>query len=275
MKKEKRMEIKNFRAIHDKEYILELIEEGEHEMQDFKFSISDSRKIARSISAFANHSGGRLLVGVKDNGNIAGIRSEEEFYMIEQAAEMYCKPAQTVSQRLYCADGKYVLLVEIQPADSRPVMAQDDNHTWQSYYRIADENIVAPKLLTRVWKAKKEEGVLFAYSETESRVLNFVSEKVSVTLENIMLSCHLSKKMAENIVIFLCSMGLLEFKYGQHENLQLRLKKLEDSKKAIARIFGLGKSSKAKPGPLLEVARDLYDKMTAELSSNNIFGDDD
>ena len=65
------MEIKNFRAIHDKEYILELIEEGEHEMQDFKFSISDSRKIARSISAFANHSGGRLLVGVKDNGNIA------------------------------------------------------------------------------------------------------------------------------------------------------------------------------------------------------------
>lgn len=59
------MEIKNFRAIHDKEYILELIEEGEHEMQDFKFSISDSRKIARSISAFANHSGGRLLVGVK------------------------------------------------------------------------------------------------------------------------------------------------------------------------------------------------------------------
>lgn len=42
--KEKRMEIKNFRAIHDKEYILELIEEGEHEMQDFKFSISDSRK---------------------------------------------------------------------------------------------------------------------------------------------------------------------------------------------------------------------------------------
>lgn len=41
------MEIKNFRAIHDKEYILELIEEGEHEMQDFKFSISDSRKMGQ------------------------------------------------------------------------------------------------------------------------------------------------------------------------------------------------------------------------------------
>ncbi|MBP3367114.1 MAG: DUF2225 domain-containing protein [Treponema sp.] len=69
--------------------------------------------------------------------------------------------------------------------------------------------------------------------------------------------------------------GLLEFKYGQRENLELRLKKLDESKKAIARIFGLGKSSKAKPGPLLEVARGLYDKMSAELSSSNIFSDDD
>ena len=58
------MEIKNFRAVHDKDYIFELIEEGEHEQQDFKFAISDSRKIARSIAAFANNRGGRLLVGV-------------------------------------------------------------------------------------------------------------------------------------------------------------------------------------------------------------------
>ena len=82
------MEIKNFRAIHDRELIYELIEEGEHEEQDFKFSISDSRKIARSIAAFANNRGGRLLVGVKDNGNIAGIRSDEELYMVQQAAVM-------------------------------------------------------------------------------------------------------------------------------------------------------------------------------------------
>ena len=33
-----------------------LILEGEHEHQDFKYQISDARKIARSISAFANNS---------------------------------------------------------------------------------------------------------------------------------------------------------------------------------------------------------------------------
>lgn len=69
-------------------------------------------------------------------------------------------------------------------------------------------------------------------------------------------------------VIYLC--GLLEYKYGQKEDQQLRLKKLTDAKTSIARIFGLGKSSKAKPGPLLEKSRDLYDKLSLEVSDDNI-----
>ncbi len=67
-------------------------------------------------------------------------------------------------------------------------------------------------------------------------------------------------------VIYLC--GLLELKYGQKEDVQLRLKKLSESKTAIARIFGLGKSSKSKPGPLLEKSRDLYDIISKEVSDD-------
>ncbi len=49
----------------------EKINQGEHQQQDFKFAINDSKKIARSLAAFANTDGGCLLVGVKDNGKIA------------------------------------------------------------------------------------------------------------------------------------------------------------------------------------------------------------
>ncbi|MCR4735662.1 MAG: DUF2225 domain-containing protein [Treponema sp.] len=69
-------------------------------------------------------------------------------------------------------------------------------------------------------------------------------------------------------VIYLC--GLLEYKYGQRDDIQLRLKKLSESKTAIARIFGLGKSSKNKPGPLLEHARNLYDKLVKELNDDEL-----
>ena len=64
-------------------------------------------------------------------------------------------------------------------------------------------------------------------------------------------------------LIYLC--GLLEYKYGQKKDPELRLKKLEEYKTAIARIFGFGKSTKSKPGPLLEHSRNLYDNLSKEL----------
>ena len=96
----------------DTQYIRQLVTEGEHCHQDFKFEISDARKIARSISAFANTEGGRLLVGVKDNGKIAGIRSEEEIYMIEAAASMYCQPKVQIETHTYIAEGRTVLNID-------------------------------------------------------------------------------------------------------------------------------------------------------------------
>lgn len=74
-------------------------------------------------------------------------------------------------------------------------------------------------------------------------------------------------------VIYLNS--LLEYKYGQKEDMQMRYKKLDANKRSIARIFGLGKSSKSKPGPLLEKSRDLYDKLTATLNEANVISLDD
>ncbi|MBE6348661.1 MAG: DUF2225 domain-containing protein [Spirochaetaceae bacterium] len=73
----------------------------------------------------------------------------------------------------------------------------------------------------------------------------------------------LDKNYGYDGVIYLSC--LLEYKYGQQKDINARLKKLETCKHSIARIFGLGKSSKAKPGPLLEHSRALYDNLTAEL----------
>ncbi len=62
-------------------------------MFDFKFEISDSRCISRSLCAFADTRGGRILVGVSDNVAIAGVWSDEEQNMIRAVAEMFwCPP---------------------------------------------------------------------------------------------------------------------------------------------------------------------------------------
>ena len=84
----------------DDKYLKSLIAQGEHQQLDFKFEISDARKIARTLSAFSNADGGRLLIGVKDNGRITGVRSDEEFYMVESAASLYSKPEVKFDSRI-------------------------------------------------------------------------------------------------------------------------------------------------------------------------------
>jgi uncharacterized protein len=59
--------------------------------------------------------------------------------------------------------------------------------------------------------------------------------------------------------------GALELKYGQKTDLEQRKKRLDYVACAIAKMFGLGKKTKNKPGPLLERARDLYDRLKVEL----------
>ena len=59
--------------------------------------------------------------------------------------------------------------------------------------------------------------------------------------------------------------AFLEYRYGQKTNMEARCRQLTYSKTSLAKLFGLGKSSKAKPGPLLEHARNLYDLLKAEL----------
>ncbi|MDR3139320.1 MAG: DUF2225 domain-containing protein [Treponema sp.] len=63
--------------------------------------------------------------------------------------------------------------------------------------------------------------------------------------------------------------ALLDLKYGPSDNAAQRIFSLGESKRTIAKIFGLGKSSKSKPGPLLEHARNLYNNINKELNETD------
>lgn len=206
--------MKDIKAIRGKYYIQRLIEEGEHEHQDFKFAINDARKIARSISAFANNDGGRLLVGVKDNGNIAGVRNEEDIFVIEQAAQLYCRPPQSVEFTAFNTEGGVVIRAEVAPATNRPVCAQEPDGSWRAYYRVADENIVAPALMTKAWKMRQNSsGICFSLSQAESHLLEYLDDKGSITAEEYMLVAHISRHTAEELITRLLAIDILTFIY--------------------------------------------------------------
>ena len=138
------------------ETLQDLIDQGEHVNQDFKFRIDDQRKIARTLCAFANTSGGRLLIGVKDNRKIVGCNPEEEFHMLEGAASMFCQPEINITSKIWQEDFRLVLEIQVEKNLDRNHTALDEEGKWKIYIRKDDHTLLANKILLKVWNLEKK-----------------------------------------------------------------------------------------------------------------------
>lgn len=199
------------------DYIHRLISEGEHVHQDFKFEISDARKIAKSISAFANTEGGRLLVGVKDNGKIAGVRSEEEIYMIEAAAQRYCQPPVDIHTYIYKVEGKDVLEAVIDESPQKPVYALDAEERKWAYVRIKDENILATPIHLNIWRHNRtEEKIVVTYTPREQEVLKLLEQHQPITLNQCQRLSRMNRKQITSLLADFIRFGLVEEVFHDH-----------------------------------------------------------
>ncbi|HJD76490.1 helix-turn-helix domain-containing protein [Bacteroides reticulotermitis] len=213
------------KPLTDADYVHSLIAEGEHQQQDFKFEISDARKIARTLSAFSNTNGGRLLIGVKDNGKIAGVRSEEEKYMIEAAAQMYCSPEVNYTMYTYIVEGRQVLLVQIEESLQKPIYAKDESGKLLAYLRIHDENILATPVHLRVWQQSgSSRGELIHYTEREQLLLELLKQGQSLSLNQYCRLSKSSRRAAEHLLAKFIRYDIIEPVFENHK-FQFRIKK--------------------------------------------------
>jgi len=206
----------------DQKYLRSLIAEGEHQQLDFKFEINDARKIARTLSAFSNTNGGRLLIGVKDNGRISGVSSDEEYYMAESAATLYCKPEVIFKPRNYQIDGKSVLEIYIPPVKRRPVYARDQKNRWMAYIRVKDENILASVVQLEVWKEEhKQRGKLLEFSRSEEFLLKYLENVPGSTLGKIQRDTGFKRKELVSLMTKLVLFDVVEIQFVEGENCYL------------------------------------------------------
>lgn len=202
-----------FKFMDDKRYLLGLIYEGEHSQQDFKYKVQDAAKLARSVSAFANTDGGRLLIGVRDDGNISGVRSEEEIYMMHAAAYKYCKPESKIGFETFHAEGRTVVIATIPPAVRKPVCALDDDGRRVAYVRIADENIVASPVHLEMWRQEQMPQTLMHYTDTEQHLLSIMKENPPLTLNRLVRLSRQGRHHVIGTLARLIRYGVAEVRY--------------------------------------------------------------
>lgn len=200
-------------------HIAGLISQGEGLTLDFKHSITDSRKIARSLVAFANTAGGTLLIGVKDNGNIAGVNTDEEYYMVEAASQLYCKPEVPFEVVKWEINGKTVLEVKVKPSKHKPHKAPDKSGNYKAYIRVNDENVVASPIQLKIWKAERSrKPINIVFGLAENTLIDYLKLHKTITISHFSRLGFISISEAERILVDLTAMGLIEYSNLNNED---------------------------------------------------------
>jgi predicted HTH transcriptional regulator len=194
-------------------YLQKLIAQGEGEQLDFKKTVQDSRKIARSMVAFANTRGGKLLIGVRDNGTLAGIESDEEAHMIEAAALVFCRPPVEFQLQTHRLEGKNILEVNIPPALSQLHFAQNEERKWEILIRDKDECRVAGKEFAEIFKLKqKKEGNLLKLGTAENKILELLrSNPNGLSVKQGSKSAKIPMWKSAKILTRLAATGVIEY----------------------------------------------------------------
>ena len=191
-------------------HLFQLIAKGEGETLDFKKTISSASKIAKTMSAFANHKGGRLLVGVNDNGTISGVRSEDEKYMLDLAAQFYCKPEITLELIEWEMGDKSVIECIIPEGIDKPYYANDEEGKWWVHIRVKDKSLLASKVVVDVLKRSTQQTDTFIkYTKHEEGLMQYLNKNERVTLKQLCKLLNISRWRAQRMLINLVSAGVI------------------------------------------------------------------
>jgi len=187
-----------------------ILEEGEHDRQDFKQTISSSQKIAKTIVSFANTRGGRLLVGVRDNGTVKGCNPQEERFMLEAAVDFFCRPAIPLTFSEQEVEGKTVLVVDVPNSPEKPHYAKGEDNKWWAYVRVKDQSLLASKIVLESLKREASgRPTRIEYTSKEQGLMEYLNRNGRITLKEYCKLMNIGSRRAGNILVNLVCTGVI------------------------------------------------------------------
>jgi ATP-dependent DNA helicase RecG len=129
--------------------ITALLQAPESKVLEFKQDLSSPDKVLRTIIAFANTSGGSLVIGVEDETkNILGV--DEPLGMEERLSNMIHDsifPRLLPNIEIIPWRKTYLILIEVYPSNNRPHYFKNKGLEKSAYIRVGSSNRVADSLM--------------------------------------------------------------------------------------------------------------------------------
>lgn len=109
----------------DTRELVDILGRGEDSRHQFKEDVTSGDALAAEIVAFSNSAGGRIFIGVRDDGTVAGLSASDVArlnQLLSNTASQHVRPAvNPLTEIVAHADGR-VMVVEVPPGVSKPYM---------------------------------------------------------------------------------------------------------------------------------------------------------
>lgn len=122
---------------------IEEIVRGESRNVEFKEKLPEkSERYTKTIVAFANTQGGRLIIGVDDETReVVGVDREESVFKImdsiSNAVSDSCTPQIVPDMELQTVDGRTIVVVSVAPGPNRPYYLRTKGKEAGTFIRVA------------------------------------------------------------------------------------------------------------------------------------------
>jgi ATP-dependent DNA helicase RecG len=126
--------------------LAEQILKGESKTLEFKEALPKNENIAKTVIAFSNTGGGKLIIGVNDKREIIGIDDAELFETQDKIASIIadnCSPG--IMPEIYSVniENKLVLVIEVVRGNLKPYFLKNQGKADGTYIRLGATNRVA------------------------------------------------------------------------------------------------------------------------------------
>ncbi|MBN2824163.1 MAG: putative DNA binding domain-containing protein [Campylobacterales bacterium] len=123
--------------------IKELINNGETKRLEFKAQLPKNEAIVKTIIAFSNTSGGKLIIGVRDDREIVGIEDDDIFELKDRVSSLIfdsCYP--NILPEIYTLniDNRLLLVIEVFRGNLLPYYLKSEGKNQGTYIRIGATN---------------------------------------------------------------------------------------------------------------------------------------
>ena len=192
---------------------------GEGRQLEFKNRVPRPERIAREVIALANTDGGKVLVGVDDDGTVLGVKdANEQFFALQEAlADRILPPVELDFEPVRISRTREVLVVHVPASADRPHVLRPDRRAdgtlpkQRAFVRVADQSVEASKEAVALMKAEgRGDAVAFTFGDDERRLLQYLDRHERSTVRQYARLSQMPPWKASKARVTLARAGIVD-----------------------------------------------------------------